>query len=98
MIAWGTPNGLPLLPADHEAMEAALAGHDWTRVFAGAGVLALKTESERLEVREKLTAVSRDQLGNRVHILISPVMQSGTGVYTGYVASTLWEQLNKLVV
>ena len=78
-------------------MEAALVGLDFLRVFPGAGVVGLVAETQRAEIQQRLTGASH-QLGNRVHVLISPPMQGGTGFYLGHLASNLWEQLNKKAV
>jgi hypothetical protein len=94
MIAWGRPNGAPLQPGDHEMMEAALAGYDYLRVFQGCGVVGLVGESQRAEIHQKLTAASQ-QIESRAHVLISPSIQGGTGFYTGYLASNLWDQLGR---
>jgi hypothetical protein len=93
MIAWGSPTAAPLTPTDHAQVEAALAGYSWVRAFPGAVVLTINDANDRSAVQQRLVAASQ-ALGGRVHILISPAMQGGSGNYLGFLASTIWDPLN----
>lgn len=97
MIAWGSPNGVPLTPTDHRAMEAALDGHSWFRAFPGAVVVALESAADRSDIQGKLTEASRalDPSLKRVHVLISPAITPEAGTYGGLLPSAYWEQLNE---
>ena len=96
MIAWGVGSGgVTLSSTDHEAMESAFAGEDWLRVFPGAVVVTLADDAHRLVLQEKLVVVSKEQLNSRAYFVMSPLMGSGTGIYRGFLPSTLWEPLVK---
>jgi hypothetical protein len=93
MIAWGSPNG-PLQASDHEAVEAVLRTYDFARAFAGAGVLTVADNPQRLLVETQLRALSRDQLQSRVQFLISPPMGASGFLYRGLLSQGLWEPIN----
>jgi hypothetical protein len=93
MIAWGSPNG-PLQPSDHQAVEAVLQPYAFVRAFAGAGVLTITDNPQRLQVEAQLSALSKDQLQSRVQFLISPPMGASGFLYRGLLSQGLWEPIN----
>jgi hypothetical protein len=99
MIAWGvSQGGVPLTLADHEAIESDLAGQDWLRVFPGVVVITLEGDAQRLALEQKLTALSKERFNSRLLFVMSPPMQSGSGIYRGFLPQPVWEPLNKKTV
>jgi hypothetical protein len=98
MIAWGSYHAEnPLSPSEHAAMEATLAGKEWVRVFPGCVVVQVSDAGEHKALKERLMGASAG-IGNRAHVLLSPPMLPNSGFYSGYLASNLWPELNKMVV
>ena len=95
MIAWGSPDAAaPLMPGEHDRIEAALKGHDYMRVFPGAGVLTIADNEQRLAVEQQLVAIIKEHLPGRVQLLISPPMGPGQ-IYRGFLPKGYWERLNE---
>jgi len=99
MIAWGSPvPSPPLQPGDHQRIEAVLAPYNFVRAFPGSGVLTLADDAQRMALEQQLIALITGELQNRVQFLTSPLIAPGTGIYRGYLISTVWEPINKKVV
>lgn len=95
MIAWGrTRADNPFGPNDHAQVEAILQPHGFVRALAGAGVLTVADNDERLRIESALTALSREKFGSSLVFLISPPASPTNYLYRGFLGQGLWEPIN----
>ncbi len=96
MIAWGRAGPeAPLGAGEHGSVEAMLKTYDFVRAFAGAGVVTVADNDERLQIEAALTRLSKEQFQSRLVFLISPPAAPGY-LYRGFLGQGLWEPINAM--
>lgn len=76
-----------------DALRKAIGSYTWVRPLTTFYIVRISDPAHRELILDNLLAVAKASPQITIHIVISPVMSSGS--YTGYLPKDMWDKINK---